>query len=51
LSGGIVLITGAFWTNFGAGPAMLLYGGVGIAEAIQAFLNYHKLKKANISLK
>ena len=51
LVGGTVLIAGAFWTNFGAGPAELFYGGIGAGLAFQSFLNYRKLKKAKISLK
>ena len=51
LIGGTVLISGAFMTNYGAGPAMLYYGGIGAGEAVRTFLNYRKLKKANISLK
>ena len=51
LLGGTVLISGAFFTNYGAAPAAAVYGIVGTGLGIRAFLNYRKLKKANISLK
>lgn len=46
-----ILWGGVFLTNYGSGPAVAFYLGVGIPEAVVTFLNYRKLKAAKISLK
>lgn len=51
LVGASVLWLGAYFTNWGAAPAAVYFGSVGVAEAFMAYKNYRLLKASNVSLK